>query len=279
MRYQTPIFLQVLFWAACCPLLLPAQSKESFLTQSTVEKAQQIAAKEQKLIYAHFTADWCMPCRWMEENTYSDSRIRHYLSQHYYPIQVNIEDLEGYNDKVAYGIEMLPTVLLFDAGGKQVARFEESLSAKRLLEILRQYNIPANRYAGAISGPVGPDLPTPQAGTGHLDRPPLGSTASQPTDPASDWERPYTEAVLPSPTNSVFYSIQVGAFSNYENVIPFVRKLESQIKEQVQIESGDETKGPRFKILVGRFDSRARAQQYLNDLSSKGISGYVREVR
>ena len=136
-------------------LLLPVssfgkgtQSKVNFI-HGTLEEIQIRAAEEGKPYLIHFTAEWCMPCQWMEKNTYTDPKLSNYINDNYLPYKVDIDDTEGHQYKEKFGILLLPTVLLFNSNGELLDKFEESLSASKMLLILKAYNTTENQQSNS----------------------------------------------------------------------------------------------------------------------------------
>ena len=107
--------------------------------------AKQKAAREGKVLLVDFTATWCMPCRWMDETTFSDRQVLSYLRENYVSIKVDIDDFDGFALKQQYNVSTLPTMLFFSSDGRQVDRVEEGISAVEMLERLQQNNTSSNR--------------------------------------------------------------------------------------------------------------------------------------
>ncbi len=153
------------------PIILGTSSssaiKVKFHTGSlTTAKAQ--AAREGKLYFVEFMASWCTPCKWMDETTFTDTQLADYIHQNYVAVKVDIDDFDGYAYKQLYNIKLLPSFLIFNSKGELLDQYAESLSAARLLSILKKYNVPANRGLIAESGmelaevpPESYDLPPP----------------------------------------------------------------------------------------------------------------------
>lgn len=104
-----------------------------------ISDAKSMAMKEGKLYMAVFYTDWCLPCKWMDENTFASTDVINFVSDYYVAVKVNIDDLDGHNARQQYNVEFLPTVLIFDQGGDVIERYEESISAKKLLEGLEKH--------------------------------------------------------------------------------------------------------------------------------------------
>ena len=136
-----------LFFCILFPFFLqasPPADQIGFLS-GALSEIEKRAASEGKLYFIYFTADWCMPCQWMEKNTFKDKQLSSYVNHYYLPYKVDIDDVEGSTYKEKYEIVSLPSFLIFDSKGNLLDRFEESLSASKMLLILQSYNKPQNR--------------------------------------------------------------------------------------------------------------------------------------
>lgn len=80
-------------------------------------KAKEAAAKENKLIFMDIYADWCPPCKLLEEHTFSDDGVKKLLSE-FVLMKVNadkqMELVEAYSDG------SLPTLVMLDAEGNML---------------------------------------------------------------------------------------------------------------------------------------------------------------
>jgi thiol:disulfide interchange protein len=71
-----------------------------------------------------FTADWCPGCRWFESNTLVRGDVRGVMESRYTPIKVDLTSQDSPNQFLAqqYKIEAIPTLIRYDANGREVAR-------------------------------------------------------------------------------------------------------------------------------------------------------------
>jgi len=83
------------------------------------KKALAKAKKSGRPIIVDFYADWCGPCREMEETTFQDAGISK-LSRNFIAVRVNVDDNAELADQ--YGVSSIPDVRLLDAGGNQITR-------------------------------------------------------------------------------------------------------------------------------------------------------------
>lgn len=120
-------------------LIANPSTKVDFINGS-LGLAIQKAGQEGKLLFVEFGAQWCMPCRFMDENTFKDGEVVSYLSDNYVPVKIDIDDFDGFVYKEKYKVKALPTFLIFNSEGKVIERYEQSMAPSNLLNILRQHN-------------------------------------------------------------------------------------------------------------------------------------------
>jgi thiol-disulfide isomerase/thioredoxin len=135
-------FLTLAFFAL---LTLPSFAEEVNFINDNVRTAIDRAAAEGKLVFLDFWADYCSPCKLMEKYTFTDPSVIQRMNGSYVPVRINIETFDGYDLKAQYNVKLLPTIIVLNSKGKQVARFEESMSASKLNEILAKYDTKKNR--------------------------------------------------------------------------------------------------------------------------------------
>lgn len=239
-----------------------------------LREAREQALKQNKPLVAHFTASWCMPCQWMEKNTFTDYALVSFINKEFVAVKIDVDEQSGLQDKESFQVNYLPTLLVFDAAGELVGRYQESMGPDRMLQLLLRYSSPQKRIPQrqAMSGP-----PLPAADTRHLNKPALipgnGSTSPPPFK---------SEPVVPIPSpvrTQRFFGVQTGAFSTYDNAnrsrLEMEKKyqLPSRILEDVQPQQAT-----FFKVIVGYFRSMEEANLFLSQLQREGQKGYVREL-
>lgn len=303
-----------------------ASSAPDFLV--SLPDAKYKAASEGKLYFLKFTADWCRPCQWMDEHTFTDSRIQNYINHNYVPVQINVDDFDGLVIKQKYEVEYLPTLIIFNSKGKEVARFSESLGPSRLLTILEENNKPKNKVRVEMEAPV-KDIPVSPV---IISRPSLPSTNTTPNYPSVDplvvpetsptKEEPViiddskvittttdvkketveasayvsssnemtTEEMAFLNGEGIFeidvkyqikdgFSIQVGVFAEYNNVLAEVNKFKKNYGERVFVHIDKMDGKTVYRLLVGHFYDKTQADTKKIGLESTGILCYVRNLQ
>jgi len=103
------------------------------------------AKKEGKLLMLRFSADWCVPCRVMEETTLKDAKVQSLMKENYLSLKIDIQAFDGYNLKEQYNVKKIPAILVFNSEGKLIAKYDKSFSATEMLTMLEKHNTIANR--------------------------------------------------------------------------------------------------------------------------------------
>lgn len=288
MPRSTPL----LAWTALFVLFTAALHAEVQFISQPLPLVKDMAARQGKLYFVHFTAQWCMPCRWMDENTFSDPDLSEFVQQHYIAVKMDIDDAYGLKCKEEFTVHKLPTVLIFNTKGEVVERRETSLDAAALLSILQRHSRQeAPRTQTIATQPekpayptAGKTSPTPIA-PGQLSRPALIPDAPQ--ESAQEMIQP--SVLLPVSYNSspvadaqnhfgpaATFTIQAAVFGDYGNAVNEVNRLEELLRRPVNLAASVQSGKTMYKITIGNFSSRQTADDYLRYLQSKSISGFVR---
>ena len=128
----------------------PSNDKILFI-EGHLPQVEQLAADEGKLYLIHFTAQWCMPCQWMEKNTFNNKNVAQFANDNYLAVKIDIDHPEGQEQQKKYAVTNLPTILIFNAKGQLKERWETSMDAEQMLQILRKHNIPENKQSDKVS--------------------------------------------------------------------------------------------------------------------------------
>jgi thiol-disulfide isomerase/thioredoxin len=294
---------------------IPAHAEDSVVFyKGTVEGAREKARKESKYYFIEFYAKWCEPCKWMDEYTYKNEELSDYVSQHYVPVKVDVENLDGYVWKQKFKVQYLPTIIVLNSNGTMLGKYEKSLTAPDLIRILKNHrSLPgeagpaqlSNETDGVVAVPVKtnqenaaypafidvnrePGLPKANEVNNPVKKPAAKPATNPPaTNPARAASNPAASARRPvsGPASKAGageeYRIQVGVYSDATNVFNQVNQLKKTFSQVVQVfnSKNKETNSISYRITLGKFSSREEAAQFAQTLKAKGITGVIKHIR
>lgn len=89
--------------------------------KGTYDEALAQAAKENKIIFIDFYADWCGPCKAMEKEVFTDSLVGEYFNRKIISLQINTEKKENKDVVKKYKVSAMPTLAFIQPGGKIIS--------------------------------------------------------------------------------------------------------------------------------------------------------------
>lgn len=88
--------------------------------KGTMAEAQELAAKEHKIIFMDAYTSWCGPCKRMARDVFSDAEVGKFFNKHFINIKVDMEKGEGPRLAGKYRVNSYPTLLFLDEKGDVV---------------------------------------------------------------------------------------------------------------------------------------------------------------
>ena len=93
-----------------------------FMDTDYVAEAIERAEAEGKLVFVDVYTTWCLPCRLMDEEVFTDPALGRYFNEHFVSLKVDAERGNGGNVAALYEVTAYPTLLFLDTRGRVVAR-------------------------------------------------------------------------------------------------------------------------------------------------------------
>lgn len=209
------------------------------------DAAKNKASQEGKLFFLEFHADWCMPCKWMDQTTFTDARVATIMNDSYVAIKVDIDKVEGFEMKNKFDIQYLPTMLIFNSQGILIDRIEETLPAKRLANILSTHDKEGNKVVNntANKSPINNSNIQPDKMEEYANNKEL-------MDGYSKFNDKHT------------FRLQMGVYDSYENAFNEVNALKEAFIEPIIVINDFNNDGVRYKIMMGEFTTMKEAEGF-----------------
>lgn len=225
-----------------------AQQESFIFFNGTYEQLQERADNSDKPYFIYFYANWSMPAKAMNEETFSNKYFIKYADKKYLGMAVDGESLitEGKELAKVYQVLYYPTVIIFSPYGKELKRLYGFQSAATLIAELRKYERseaePTEAEVQALEEPAY----TPKKGEYLFN--------------LSAKKQPQTG-----------YGLQVGVYGSYRNA--FIRVLDLEEKYnlgKVLVHVQEKADGTAvFKVLLGPFRTEDQARDYITLLKDK----------
>ncbi len=262
-----------------CLMLLVAQTVQAAKVNfaSNAIAAKETARKQGKIYFYDFVAKWCMPCRWMDETTYTDPELARYINENVIPVKIDIDDFDGFALKQKYKVEALPTIILFSPDGKVLARYTESMPPSKMMSILKKYNTPANGQGKSVAPPKTepksnpPILPT--------KKPVAPTKTTKVTPPSKTYITTSTlYSIDISRQANKGFSVQVGSYTGYDNVTKFMEDFKEKFDKALLLHVEQRGTTTTYKILLGNFKKKQDAEKFAKVVKAKGTDCIVKDL-
>jgi len=203
------------------------------------------ASQDGKLLMVDFYADWCQPCKWMDKTTFTNTGVVDMLNSNFITYKANIDTKDGFLTKEKYGIQFLPTILIFNTKGELVERLESTMPAEKLLPILEFHNHPSNKLKI----------------THQFNSSPANDVAQSSPTEEYDLKLLYEEYRQSEKTKST-YRLQVGVYEEYQKAFDQVNVLREEFLEPIVVLNDYRDGKTLYKVMMGEFQSQNEAESF-----------------
>lgn len=124
---------------------------------------QKVAKEQGKLIFIDCYTTWCVPCKKMEKDVYSDDSVGAFFNNRFISLKLQMDSTSADNDMVKrayadaamigsnYEIVSFPTMLFFTSDGKLLSKNIGLVTSKEFLEMGKNVLDPKKNYYTLLS--------------------------------------------------------------------------------------------------------------------------------
>ncbi len=101
-----------------------------------MEVNQQEASERQRPLFVDVYADWCAPCKLMDEQVYTDPDVATYMNDRFVSVRLDGETEYGKEFAATYELQGFPSMFIFSPEGELISRIIGYTEADRLMTSL-----------------------------------------------------------------------------------------------------------------------------------------------
>ena len=106
-----------------------------FMPTDILSEAIDRAAAEDKLVFIDFYTTWCLPCKLMDEDVFTDPEFGRYMNDNFVSLKIDAERGNGVNLASLYEVQAYPTLLFVDTRGRVVGKKQGAAYQRELREM------------------------------------------------------------------------------------------------------------------------------------------------
>ena len=106
-----------------------------FVESETLTDVLEAAERDGKFVFVDFYTTWCLPCRVMDDEVFSDEELGDFFKENFISYKVDAEKGNGVNLATIYNVGAYPTLIFMDEKGSTVERSDGSLSYSALMQM------------------------------------------------------------------------------------------------------------------------------------------------
>jgi len=128
------IFITIMLLNVAIAFKASAQDEIKFNQTATWSDTKAKAAGEGKLIFVDCYTSWCAPCKWMDKNVFTDTKVAGFFNKNFINAKIDMEKGEGVELRKKYSIQSFPTFLFINDKGEVIHRTGSKMSVEEFLE-------------------------------------------------------------------------------------------------------------------------------------------------
>lgn len=108
--------------------------------EGDLKQALKKAKDENKKLFVDFYAEWCGPCKVMDKDVFTRPELGDYFNANFISCRLDAEQADNKPLAKKYGITAFPTMVILDAGGREIKKLKGLMSPEQLLKEVKVIN-------------------------------------------------------------------------------------------------------------------------------------------
>lgn len=254
--------------------LTNTQLRATVFFEGSLQAAKEKAKNESKILMLKFGAKWCLPCRFMDKNVFTDQQVIEVLTKNSVAMDIDIDDAGGIILKEKFNVKLLPTILVFHPDGRIIDRREESLNVEKFGEWINDLVDQFDINPVVVDKEINTSSTVQYEEAFFAQRDKALSAKSEENVDLKEESEPASSYGL----TGQFY-IQTGAYSRFENAQIEANRLDKLFNQDASILEEQLQSGKTiFKIALGSFITEEEANLFLQNLEKHSVKGLIRKI-
>ncbi len=109
-----------------------------FYYGGTMNEILNKAKEENKLIFVDITANWCTPCKVMDEEVYSYKPLCDFVNEKFVSYRLDIDNSRDHYLAFLYNVKTVPTIMFLDRTGRVLIKKESALAISSFMKLAKE---------------------------------------------------------------------------------------------------------------------------------------------
>ncbi len=106
-----------------------------FVESDKLQSVLDLAAEQGKLVFLDVYTTWCLPCKMMEKDVFTNESTAAIINEDFISYKVDAEKANGLNVAFQYNVSQYPTILFLDPAGNVLEREEGAVYHSKLISM------------------------------------------------------------------------------------------------------------------------------------------------
>jgi thioredoxin-related protein len=136
----------ILFFLAALFLQNSYAAGIRFVENKTWKEIVAMAKKENKLIFLDGYATWCGPCKYMQEDIFTQTAVGNYFNARFINVKLDMEKGEGLVLSEKFDLTAYPTLFFINGNGELVHKYVGALDAGKFIALGKEASDPEKQF-------------------------------------------------------------------------------------------------------------------------------------